>query len=60
MRVVLTLTLDIDDSGDPENAEAILHENLGQLVQRAMGEGMITSDSELVVDSYESRIQVVK
>lgn len=60
MRVVLTLTLDIDESGDPEHAEEIMHENLGQLVQRAMSEGMITSDSDLLVDSYESLIQVVK
>ena len=59
MRVILTLTLEIDTSGDPDNAETILHENLGQLVHRAMGEGMITEDSDLLVDSYESRIQVV-
>lgn len=59
MRVVLTLTLDIDDSGDHEHAEEIMHENLGQLVQRAMDEGMITCDSDLLVDSYEAHIQMV-
>ena len=60
MRVVLTLTLDIDDSGDPENAETIMHDNLHQLVQAAMGNGMITTDSDLLVDSYETHVEVIR
>lgn len=54
MRAVLTLTLDIDDSGDPEHAKEILRENLEALVQHAMNNGMITGDSDLLVDTYES------
>lgn len=60
MKAVLTLSIDIDDSGDPENAVEILHENLGAMVQRAMAEGLITGDSELLVTNHQAWIQVDK
>lgn len=52
MRFQLLLTVDVDISGDPENAEQIMHENLTQVVNHAVGNGMLTSDSDLLVDDY--------
>lgn len=60
MKAILTLTVDIGDPADKKLATQILHENLGHLVDRAMGEGLITDDSDLMIDSYESVVQVIE
>lgn len=60
MKAILTLTVFIEDPADTQLATTILHENLGHLVDRAMGEGMITEDSDLLIDSYESVVQVIE
>lgn len=60
MQVTLTLVLEIDDSGEPERAEEIMHENLGYLVDHAMGNGLITGDSDLLVEGYQSTVHVIK
>uniref|UniRef100_A0AAU6VZL1 Uncharacterized protein n=1 Tax=Pseudomonas phage Arace01 TaxID=3138526 RepID=A0AAU6VZL1_9VIRU len=60
MKAVLTLSIEIDESGDPDIAEEILHENLDHLVDKAMQEALITGNSELLVVGYHSTIEVTK
>lgn len=52
MRFQLLLTVDVDTSNDDENAEQIMHENLTQLVNYAVINGMLTTDSNLLVEDY--------
>lgn len=52
MRFQLLLTVDVDTSNNDENAEQIMHENLTQLVNYAVINGMLTTDSNLLVDDY--------
>lgn len=52
MRFQLLLTVDVDTSNDDEHAEQIMHENLTNLVNHAVSNGMLTTDSNLLVDDY--------
>lgn len=52
MRFQLLLTVDVDTSNDDENAEQIMHENLTQLVNYAVINGMLTTGSNLLVEDY--------
>lgn len=60
MKAIMTLTVDIGDPADKKLAAQILYENLGALVDRAMGEGMVTEDSDLLIESYESVVQIIE
>lgn len=52
MRFQLLLTVDVDTSNNDENAEQIMHENLTQLVNYAVINGMLTTGSNLIVEDY--------
>jgi hypothetical protein len=58
MKATLILTVDIGDPANKEWAEQVLHENFDDLVNRAMGEGMITGDTDLEIEGYESSVTV--
>lgn len=58
MKATLILTVDIGDPGDPAWAQQVLHENFDDLVNRAMSEGMVTGDTDLEIESYESSVTV--
>lgn len=60
MKAVLTLTVDIGDPANPAWAKQVLHENLNALVDRAMSEGLVTGDTDLEVESYDSAVQVTE
>lgn len=60
MKATLTLTVDIGEPADPKWAEQVLRENFDDLVNRAMGEGMITGYTDLEIESYDSTLVITR
>lgn len=63
LREVLCQTMLLLTIGDPANpalAKQVLHENLNALVDRAVSEGLVTGDTDLEVESYDSAVQVTE
>jgi len=58
MKATLTITVDIGSPADKAWAAQVLNENMDDIVNRVMGEGMITGDTDLEVESYESTVTI--